>query len=105
MTEYHTQITEVKPWLYDPPKEGDFFMDMILRTDTPKEDQEIFNQVGLNLKLLTAADIIIADSRSKILPNILDGENERCVTINWPKTQQLRHFSQFTSNSDSILTQ
>ena len=54
-------------------------MDIILRSETPKDDQEIFNRVRLNLKLITAADIVIADSRSKILPNILDGVNERKV--------------------------
>ena len=90
MAIYDWQITEIQPWLYEPPREGDFFlMDIILRSETPKDDQEIFNRVRLNLKIITAADIVIADSRSKILPNILDRVNERDSTFNWPQTQQL----------------
>ena len=90
MTECYTQINEIKPWLYEPPREGDFFlMDIILRSETPKDDQEIFNRVRLNLKIITASDIVIADSRSKILPNILEGVNERNSAFNWPENQQL----------------
>ena len=64
-------------------------MDIILRSETPKEDQEIFNRVRLNLKIITASDIVIADSRSKILPNILEGVNERNSVLNWPENQHL----------------
>ena len=90
MTECHTQIHEVEPWLYKPPRVGDFFlMDIILRSNTPQEHQEIFNRVRVNMRILTASDIIIADSKSSILPNICEGEKFRASTYNWPETQKL----------------
>ena len=41
------------------------------------------------MRILTASDIIIADSKSSILPNICEGEKFRASTYNWPETQKL----------------
>lgn len=90
MTECHTQIHETNPWVYKLPREGEFFlMGIILRSNLPQTDQEIFNRVRLNMKLLTASDIVCADSRSTILPNIFNGKNYRSSSYNWPTTQCL----------------
>ena len=76
MSECHTQIHEVNPWTYKPPRVGDFFLtDIILRSQLSQENKEICNRVRLNLKLLTASDIVPADSHNAILPNIYDGKN------------------------------
>ena len=64
-------------------------MDIILRSRLSQENQEFFNRVRLNLKLLTASDIVRADSHNIILPNIYDGINYRKSNINWPTQQEL----------------
>ena len=64
-------------------------MDIILRSRLSQENQDFFNRVRLNLKLLTASDIVRADSHNIILPNIYDGINYRKSNINWPTQQEL----------------
>ena len=62
-------------------------MDIILRSRLSQENQDFFNRVRLNLKLLTASDIVRADSHNIVLPNIYDGIYYRKSFTNWP-TQQ-----------------
>ena len=64
-------------------------MDIILRSQLSQENKEIFNRVRLNLKLLTASDIVRADSHNVILPNIYDGKNFRRSNLNWPTQREL----------------
>lgn len=90
MCECNCQILEVNPWLYNPPREGDFFlMDVIQRSNLPDNHKEIFNRVRLNLRLLTASDIVIASSRSKIIPGLYEGNTGRYSSYNWPKYHTL----------------
>ena len=90
MSECHIQIHEVHPWIYKLPRDGDFFlMDVILRSQLSQENQEIFNRVRLNLKLLTVSDIVRAGSHNIILPNIYDGINYRKNNLNWLTQQKL----------------
>ena len=37
------------------------------------------------MRLLTASDIVIVDSGTKILPHIYDGYNRRESNMNWPR--------------------
>lgn len=63
-----------------------FLMDIVLRSDIPQEHEEICNRMRLNLRLLTASDIVCADKRTRILPDILEGRNPRSSNMNWPRS-------------------
>ena len=85
MTECHTTLQQYNEWVYTPPRQHDFFlMDILLRSNLPQSHIEIFNRVRLNLRLLTASDIVICNSGFKILPNIFQGINNRHSSYNWP---------------------
>ena len=60
MTECHTQLHYCDPWVYECPRESDFFlMDIILRANIPQSHKEIFNRVRLvYLQLLTSLNVI-----------------------------------------------
>ena len=76
MTECHTQIHESEPWLYNAPRQHDFFlMDIVLRSGIPDDHQEIFNRIRINLRLITASDVVVVDSGTKLLPYLYDGMN------------------------------
>ena len=60
-----------------------------MRSTISQQQKEIFNRMRLNLKLLTAADIVLPGHSSKIEPNILLGKNTHTSTLNWPKVMQL----------------
>ena len=64
-------------------------MDVILRSSLSQEHQEIFNRVRLNLRLLTASDLVIADRGTQFIPDILKGHNPRKSTLNWPQVMKL----------------
>ena len=84
-TTCHVQIHEYQPWIYTPPRQHDFFfMDIVVRSNIPQIDKEIFNRIRINMRLLTASDIVIADPGTKILPHIYDGFNRRESNMNWP---------------------
>ena len=90
MSECHCQIYEISPWLYKAPRQGDFFlMDVVARSNLPHRHIEIFNRMRLNLHLITASDIVVADSRKTILPNIFNRKNYRDSKLNWPQVQNL----------------
>lgn len=77
-------------WTYDPPRQHDFFlMGVLLRSNLPQRQIEIFNRVRLNLRLLTASDIVICNYGTKILPNLLKGINNPYSTYNWPEYHDL----------------
>ena len=45
-----------------PPRDYIFFlMDVVYRSDIPDDQKAIFNRVRLNMRLLTASDIVVAD--------------------------------------------
>lgn len=76
--------------MYKCPRRFDFFlMDVVLRSDLSKEHQEIFNRVRLNLRLLTASDIVCTDKRTRIHPDILRGRNARGSELNWPNMMDI----------------
>lgn len=84
--ECNVRIHEFTPWVYRPPRDHDFFlMDEAYRSDLPDNYKENFNRVRINLRLLTVSDIVVADSRSKIIPSIFKGQHTRSSTYNWPK--------------------
>ena len=64
-------------------------MDVVLRSNLTQEQKEIFNRVRLNLKLLTASDIVRVDKSTEIVLSVLHGVNNRCSTINWPNVMTL----------------
>ena len=64
-------------------------MDIIQASDLSQEHQEIFNRIRLNLRLLTLSDMVVADSTSRLLPDLLKGINHRKSKFNWPTEQQL----------------
>jgi len=85
-TECKVTLKEQHPWTYDTPRDYDFFlMDEILQSDISDEHKEIFNQVRLSMKLLTASDIVIANHGSRIHPDIMKGINHRWSVLEWPK--------------------
>ena len=89
-SESHVQLRETKPWIYEAPRDNDFFlMTMSMRSNISQEQKEIFNRMRLNLKLLTAADIVLPEHATKFDPNILFGINKRNSDLNWPKQMQL----------------
>lgn len=66
------QIKESNTWVYSSPRCYDFFlMDVMTKSNIPLEHKEIFNQVRINLRLLTASDIVKAHRGTEILPNIM----------------------------------
>ena len=84
------QMRESAPWIYQLPRCNDFFlMDIVALSEITMEHKEIFNRVRLNLKLLTASDIIKAHRGAEILPNILKGESKRTSTLNWPQVADI----------------
>ena len=90
LTECHSNIHEFKPWIYSPPRTHNFFlMDVIYRNNLPDTHKEIFNRVRLNLRLLTASEIVVANSPGKIIPSIYTGKLYRSSTLNWPTQQTL----------------
>ena len=68
LTECHTQFHHYDPWLYSVPRQHDFL---------------------LNIKWLTASDIVYCDRGNKILPHILQGYNYRKSSYNWPNEYEL----------------
>lgn len=56
-----------------------------MNCDISNEKKEIFHQVRMHLKLLTASDIVIANHGNRVIPGILKGENLRISTLNWPR--------------------
>ena len=77
-TSCHTQIHENTPWIYDPPRQHDFFlMDKVVTSNVPQQHKEIFNRIRINLRLLTASDIVIVNHRNRILPYIYERYNRR----------------------------
>jgi len=64
-------------------------MDVVLRSNLPQHHKEIFNRVRLQLRLITASDIVVCSSSSRILPNILQGKNYRTSSYNWPTPHDL----------------
>ena len=89
-SECHVQIKETDPWIYKPPRVGDFFlMDIVQRANLTKEHKEIFNRVRMNLRLLTASDIVCAGDRTRIIPHILKGTNTRQSSLNWPNVMEI----------------
>ena len=89
-SESYVQLRETKPWIYETPRDNDFFlMDIVMRSNISQEQKEIFNRMRLNLKLLTAADIVLPNHATKFDPAILIGVNKRNSDLNWPKQMQL----------------
>lgn len=64
-------------------------MDIAAMSNLSTEHQEIFNRVRINLRLLTLSDIVVADSTTKILPDIIRGISHRSSNFNWPMVQNL----------------
>ena len=90
MSECHTTLHQYDAWEYVPPRTHDFFlMDIILRSNLPKNHQEIFNRVRINLRPLTASDIVLCTSGTKLLPDLLLGKNHRKSNLHWPTVQKL----------------
>ena len=84
------RLKELLPWLYTQPRDNDFhLMNVVLRSSIPQEDKEIFNRVRLNLKLLTATDIVNIESSTKISKQILKGKNYWMSVFNWPNVVEL----------------
>ena len=90
ITECKSTLHDYDEWTYKQPRKNDFFlMDAILRSNIPIPQQEIFNRVRINLRLLTASDIVVCNSGTKLLPNILQGINHRHSSFSWPVQQDL----------------
>ena len=90
MTECHTSLTQYDAWTYSPPRQYDFFlMDVVIRANIPQNYKEIFKRVRLNLRLLTASDVVICDTGSKLLPDVLRGTSARSSIFHWPTYQSL----------------
>ena len=84
-SECHVSLKELDPWVYSPPREYDFFlMDAVHQSNIPQQQKEIFNQVRLHMRLLTASDIVLSSSTSKIHPDIYKGINHRGSNLKWP---------------------
>ena len=64
-------------------------MDVVLRSSVAQEQKEFFNRVRLQLRLLTASDIILAHKSKKITDGILNGINKRHSEMNWPNKMEL----------------
>ena len=43
----------------------------------------------INMKLLTAADIVLPNQSLKIDPNIISGKQQRTSQLHWPKEMEL----------------
>ena len=85
----HHTTHEQNPWKYNCPRTRDaFIMDIIQASDLSQEHQEIFNRVRINLRLLNLSDMVVLDSPSRILPDLLKGINHRKSKFNWPTAQQ-----------------
>lgn len=90
MTECNTQIDEFEPWTYNPPRKQDFFlMDIVKRSGIPDAHKDIFNRVRINMSLITASDIVLVASPTKIIPSIYRGKHCRSSSLNWPTQQSL----------------
>ena len=84
------QLRESDPWIYQAPRQNDFFLtDVVLRANLTQEHKEIFNRVRLNLKVLTASDIVCVDKKTKIHPSIIKGRNKRGSNLHWPKVMDV----------------
>ena len=72
------------------PRQNDFFlMDVVMRSELPANYKEIFNRVRINMRLLTASDVVVADSTYKILLHISNGIHCRKSKYYWPQKQHL----------------
>ena len=90
MSECDTILNEINPWIYKTPRDKDFFlMDVVMRSDLPDTHKEIFNRVRINMELLTASDIVVANSSTKIIPHIYNGNHCRNSNLKWPVKQVL----------------
>ena len=82
------EFEEQTKWQYQLPMQNDFFlMDLILDSNIPMESKIIFNEIRIHLQLLTAADIVVIGSGTRILPNIYQGINFRKSSLAWPDTK------------------
>ena len=71
------------------PRKNDFYlMDIINQKEISIQDQKIFNEIRIHMKLLSASDIVQCNSDYQILPSIYDGKNVRESTLKWPLTQE-----------------
>ena len=90
-SESHIQLRQSQPWIYQTPRHNDFFlMDVVMRSDISQQDKEIFNRMRINMRLLTAADIVLPIHGTKIDPDILVGRCTRESNLNWPKKWNYR---------------
>ena len=64
-------------------------MDTVIQSDLTDTQKEIFNQVRLRLKLLTASDIVLANSGTRIHPDVLQGTNHRASSFQWPNVHEV----------------
>ena len=81
----NASLIEHAPWTYTPPRTNDFFLNETVHNSTiSSEHKQIFNEIRMSLKIITAADIVGIGSGSQILPNILLGINHRTSTLEWP---------------------
>lgn len=65
-SESHVRIKESDPWVYKYPRENDFhLMDAVLRSGIQQEQMEMFNRVRMNLRLLTASDLVLISRSTK----------------------------------------
>ena len=89
-SECHVQIRETNAWLYKAPRDNDLFlMDVVMRSNMCQEHKEIFNRMRINLRLLTASDIVDPAHGSKIRPDISKCQNDHTSKFNWPKQMEL----------------
>ena len=105
-SECRVSMKEADSWTYIPSREYDFFlMEAVHNSSIPQEPKEIFNQIRLDLQLLTAADIVISSSSTKIHPDIYRGINHRQSNLNWPKILPYpkKWLQVFTSILNSII--
>ena len=62
-------------------------MDSIVHANIPEEHKLIFNEIQLQLCIVTAADIVQLGTTSTILPHIMKGKRARPSTWHWPSTK------------------
>lgn len=80
-------LREQQPWTYTPPRHNDFFLNyVVFRSNIPNEHKQIFNEVRIHLHLINASDIVSLNSGTRILPNIINGFNNRGSSLQWPNT-------------------
>ena len=91
-------------WIYTPPRENDFhLMDIVLKANLSIFQKQVFNQIRLFMKIITASDLINAKT-NKVKRNIIGCHYPLTSTFGFPNVKKFpKHWIQIWNSIISTI--